>query len=180
MLLFLVLASPRYSAFGRILSEQSEDNIFHYQRRSLSQCSSCEASDGGQLCNALPRVDLAALQADLLFWCPLSVFPLGMDACCQALVKYDWATVESCVCSGRTGLAGFIVSPNNIIESCGCTASRSNDSIALPIDEEGVALATDPTGVAVANAEEGVALAADPTGAAVASATVFSGDVSPP
>lgn len=91
-----------------------------------AQCASCLSDealeDGGALCEQAGFEVLADLQAQLLLSCPLSLFPLGMDSCCRALLEYDWWLVQSCLCSGKTGLAGLIVSPKNIIESCGCVA----------------------------------------------------------
>jgi hypothetical protein len=123
--------------------------------RHLTQCSSCDTSpnnDGGALCESKGLQNLANVQADLLLSCPLSLFPMGMDSCCGALLKYDWAVIESCLCSGKTGLAGLIVSSTNIVEACGC---RVNDrSINAPVGDTGssVVAVGSPPGIAAAAA----------------------------
>lgn len=123
--------------------------------RHLTQCSSCDTSpnnDGGALCESKGLQNLANIQADLLLSCPLSLFPMGMDSCCGALLKYDWAVIESCLCSGKTGLAGLIVSSTNIVEACGC---RANDrTVNAPAGDTGssVVAVGSPPGVAAAAA----------------------------
>lgn len=116
------------------------------RRGAFAQCTSCQSDealeDAGALCDESGFEVLADIQAQLLLSCPLSLFPLGMDGCCRSLLQYDWWLVQSCLCSGKTGLAGLIVSPKNIIESCGCvaidraSALPPNDN---PTGEQGVA-----------------------------------------
>ena len=124
----------------------------------LAQCTSCQSDealeDAGALCEESGFELLADLQAQLLLSCPLSLFPLGMDGCCRSLLQYDWWFVQSCLCSGKTGLAGLIVSPKNIIESCGCVAIDRASLVPpndIPTTEQGV--------VAVASSIEGSASA---------------------
>ena len=103
------------------------------QQNVLAQFTSCQSEeaieDGGALCDESGFEVLADLQAQLLLSCPLSLFPLGMDGCCRSLLQYDWWLVQSCLCSGKTGLAGLIVSQKNIVESCGCVATDRPSSI---------------------------------------------------
>lgn len=134
-----------------------------YRQTVSAQCTSCQSDealeDAGTLCTESGFEALADLQAQLLLSCPLSLFPLGMDGCCGSLLQYDWWFVQSCLCSGKTGLAGLIVSPKNIIESCGCVAIDRSTS--RPPSDSATPAATTTTGiVATSNGSDaGTALA---------------------
>lgn len=134
------------------------------QQNVLAQCTSCESDeaieDGGALCDESGFEVLADLQAQLLLSCPLSLFPLGMDGCCRSLLEYDWWLVQSCLCSGKTGLAGLIVSPKNIVESCGCVAIDRSSSIPpqnIPTVERNVAVVSSSSSSSSGTASAGAA-----------------------